>query len=605
VPNANFNGAPTFQFTVTDNQGASDATPATATITVNSVNDAPVATTASASGNEDAASIPITLTGTDVDGTIASVTLTSLPANGTLYSDAGLTTLAAISTPYAGASHTFYFVPNANFNGAPTFQFTVTDNQAASDATPATATITVNSVNDAPVATTASGSGNEDATSIPITLTGTDVDGTIASVTLTTLPANGTLYTDAGLTTLAAISTPYAGTSHTFYFVPDANFNGAPTFQFTVTDNQGASDASAATATITVNAVNDPPGAITDTNAGANTIPENSANGTAVGVTAHAVDPDGDTVTYSLTDDAGGRFTINGSTGVVTVANGALLDFETNASHNITVQASSTGGTSTQGFTIAVSNVNEPPGTITDTNGGTNTIPENSANGTAVGVTAHAVDPEGDAITYSLTDDAGGRFTINGSTGVVTVADGTLLNFETATSHNITVQASSTGGTSTQGFTIAVSNVNEPPGTITDTNGGTNTIPENSANGTAVGVTAHAVDPEGDAITYSLTDDAGGRFTINGSTGVVTVADGTLLNFETATSHNITVQASSTGGTSTQGFTIAVSNVNEPLAPSPTPTAAPTRYPRTRPTARRSASLLTPWTPKATPSPTA
>jgi hypothetical protein len=258
-PPPNFNGAPTFQFTVTDNQGASDISPATATITVNSVNDAPVASTASASGNEDATSIPITLTGTDVDGTIASVTLTSLPSNGTLYTDAGLTTVAAISTPYAGSSVTLYFVPNANFNGAPTFQFTVTDNQGASDGSPATATITVNSVNDAPVASTASASGSEDATSIPITLTGTDVDGTIASVTLTSLPGNGTLYTDVGLATLAAISTPYAGTSHTFYFVPDANFNGAPTFQFTVTDNQAASDPSPATATITVNAVNDAP----------------------------------------------------------------------------------------------------------------------------------------------------------------------------------------------------------------------------------------------------------------------------------------------------------------------------------------------------------
>jgi predicted enzyme related to lactoylglutathione lyase len=212
------------------------------------------------------------------------------------------------------------------------------------------------------------------------------------------------------------------------------------------------------------------------------------------------VDPEGDAITYSLTDDAGGRFTINGSTGVVTVANGVLLDFETNTSHNITVQASSTGGTSTQGFTIAVSNVNEPPGTITDTNGGTNTIPENSANGTAVGVTAHAVDPEGDTITYSLTDDAGGRFTINGSTGVVTVADGTLLNFEAATSHNITVHASSTGGTSDQIFSIAVTNVNEGPGIIGDNDGTANLIAENATNGDTVGITAHAIDPEGDTV---------------------------------------------------------------------------------------------------------
>ena len=52
----------------------------------------------------------------------------------------------------------------------------------------------------------------------------------------------------------------------------------------------------------------------------------------------HAPDP-GDTVTYSLTDDAGGRFAIHPTTGVVTVANGALLNYETAASHGITVKA--------------------------------------------------------------------------------------------------------------------------------------------------------------------------------------------------------------------------------------------------------------------------
>ena len=48
---------------------------------------------------------------------------------------------------------------------------------------------------------------------------------------------------------------------------------------------------------------------ITDSNVSGNSVSESAANGTAVGVTALATDADGtDTVTYSLTDDAGGRF---------------------------------------------------------------------------------------------------------------------------------------------------------------------------------------------------------------------------------------------------------------------------------------------------------
>src|SRR5213075_693612 len=70
-------------------------------------------------------------------------------------------------------------------------------------------------------------------------------------------------------------------------------------------------------------------------------------------------DPDNDPLTYSLTDSAGGRFAINASSGVVTVANGALL---TASGQTITVQVSDgRGGTSSASFTITVTPPNHPP----------------------------------------------------------------------------------------------------------------------------------------------------------------------------------------------------------------------------------------------------
>ena len=83
--------------------------------------------------------------------------------------------------------------------------------------------------------------------------------------------------------------------------------------------------------------------AVTDSDATANAVDENAANGTVVGVTALARDADAtnNTITYTLDDNAGGRFTIDGSTGVVTVADGTLLDREAAASHDITVRATS------------------------------------------------------------------------------------------------------------------------------------------------------------------------------------------------------------------------------------------------------------------------
>ena len=95
-------------------------------------------------------------------------------------------------------------------------------------------------------------------------------------------------------------------------------------------------------------------------------------------------------------------------------------------------------------------------------NGGS--VAKNVANGTAVG-TVVGVDPDvGAVLTYSLTDNAGGRFAINATTGQVTVANGTLLNFEAAASHSVTVRVTDQGGlTFDKAFTVNVTNVNEAP----------------------------------------------------------------------------------------------------------------------------------------------
>ena len=315
--------------------------------------------------------------------------------------------------------------------------------------------------------------------------------------------------------------------------------------------------------------------AVSDTDAAADSVGEEAANGSVVGITALATDTDGtDSVSYSLTDDAGGRFAINATTGVVTVADASLLDYETTTSHNITIRATSTdGSTSDQVFAIGISDDDTEfsVSAVSDTDAAADSVGESVANGTVVGVTALASDDDdSDAISYSLTDDAGGRFAINATTGVVTVADASLLDHETATSHNITVRATSTdGSTSDQVFAIGISDDNTEfsVGAVSDVDVAVfqNATSESAANGTAVGITASASDADGsDTVTYSLTDDAGGRYQIDANSGVVTVADNSLLDFETATSHNITVQATSTdGSTSAQTFTVNVVDANE------------------------------------------
>nr|WP_298688236.1 DUF5801 repeats-in-toxin domain-containing protein [uncultured Dongia sp.] len=135
------------------------------------------------------------------------------------------------------------------------FDYWVTDTD--NDPVEGTLTVTVLNVaaNEAPAATNVNASGNED-TVITVTLAGTDSDGTIAAFKLATLPANGTLYLADGVT-LAQIGVEYA--SGSFKFQPSANYNGPASFTYTVKDDDGAFDATAATASITVNPVNDAP----------------------------------------------------------------------------------------------------------------------------------------------------------------------------------------------------------------------------------------------------------------------------------------------------------------------------------------------------------
>src|SRR5439155_1118338 len=157
------------------------------------------------------------------------------------------------------------------------------------------------------------------------------------------------------------------------------------------------------------------------------------------------------------------------------------------------------------------------------------------------------------------TDNAGGRFAIDSGTGVVTVLDASLLNYESATSHTITVQATDgTTPSTTQNFSIAVTNV--APTTPTDSDGATGGSIQATgvSNGDAVGITAHSTDVNGGTLTYSLTNSAGGLFAINSSTGVVTVANAAGLG---ASSYTITARASDgTAFSGTQDFTITVNH---------------------------------------------
>src|SRR5207244_11903277 len=117
---------------------------------------------------------------------------------------------------------------------------TLSGTDAALTSAAATVSITVTAVNDAPVANAQSVTTAED-TAAAIVLTGSDVDGDALTYVVATQPAHGTL----------------TGTAPNVTYTPALNYNGPDSFTFTVKDATLVS--TAATVTITVTPVTDPP----------------------------------------------------------------------------------------------------------------------------------------------------------------------------------------------------------------------------------------------------------------------------------------------------------------------------------------------------------
>ncbi|PUA81131.1 Ig-like domain-containing protein [Nocardioides currus] len=264
TPNANYNGTDSFTYTVTD--GAT----ATVAVTVNAVDDKPVAHDDEVTVTEDdpAAVVDVLANDTDIDGGPKHVASVGAAAHGTVTLVDGVVS----------------YRPNANHAGSDSFTYTVNGGSSA------TVDITVSAVDDAPVAVADSAAVAEDAsaTAINVLANDTDIDGGPKAIMSATNPAHGTVVITGG------------GSGLTYR--PAANYNGADSFTYTL--NGG----STATVSITVTAVDDAPVAVND----AYTVSEDS-NATTLPVLANDADIDGGPKTITaVTQPANGTVTITG-----------------------------------------------------------------------------------------------------------------------------------------------------------------------------------------------------------------------------------------------------------------------------------------------------
>jgi len=266
TPALNYSGPDSFTYTVSDGNGGADT--ATVSVNVTPVQDAPVAGDDAASVAEDSAANTINVLVNDFD------------ADGDLLVVAGVTqgTNGTVANNGANVSYT----PDANFFGADTFTYTVSDGQGGFDT--ATVNVTVTSVNDAPVAVDDSYSMGQDTTldtpAPGVLANDTDVEVTPLTAVLVTSTSNGLL-----------VFNP----DGSFMYTPNPGFLGVDTFTYKADDGTDESDVS--TVTITVADTQGP--TLTSTLAQTSFWPP-SYNLVNVGLTVNATDNSGDPVTTQV-----------------------------------------------------------------------------------------------------------------------------------------------------------------------------------------------------------------------------------------------------------------------------------------------------------------
>jgi VCBS repeat-containing protein len=314
TPNPNYYGSDSFSYKLND--GEVDGNVAIVSITVASVNDAPIAGDGSATTDEDAF-VGGQLTSSDIDGGAPKYAVSTGPAHGTLVVDEN--------------TGTYSYTPATNYNGPDSFTFSVSDGNGGADT--GDVNITVTPVNDPPVAADGSATTDEDA-AVTGSVSSTDIDGGAPKYAVSTGPAHGTLVLDEN--------------TGTFIYTPAANYNGPDSFTFSVSDGNGGADTG--DVNITVTPVNDSPVA----NDGSEATPED----TPLAGTASSSDIDGPEAAYTVATGP--------AHGVVTLNPNGTYSYTPNENYNgpdsftFTVNDGN-GGSDTGQVSINVTPVNDPP----------------------------------------------------------------------------------------------------------------------------------------------------------------------------------------------------------------------------------------------------
>jgi hypothetical protein len=346
----------------TANGGDDLSDPQTFLVTVDPLNDNPIANPDNKSTAEDTPlSFPASdLTSNDLPGPSNEITQTLSVSNVTTTIDShGTVSLTSGSITYT---------PESNFNGLASFEYTVCDDGVPVLCSTGTVNVAVSSSNDPPIANPDTKNAIEDT---PLTFPSSDLtvndspgaaDESTQSLSVTdviaTINTHGNVSLNSGNVT----------------YVPETNINGAISFQYTVCDNGVPIQCVPGTTNVTVAAVNDPPSftrgpdQTLNEDSGATTVPN-----WATAISRGPTDEASQTLTFIVTNDNPSLFstapTIN-SAGTLTFATAA----NANGLAHATVVLQDSGSSAPpndntsdpQTFTITINPTNDPPVALSD-----------------------------------------------------------------------------------------------------------------------------------------------------------------------------------------------------------------------------------------------
>ncbi|MFP6789806.1 MAG: Ig-like domain-containing protein, partial [Thalassolituus sp.] len=416
TPTANFSGSDSFVVAVSDGELVATIT---VNVTVTEAGDAPVITegeNVSLTTNEDNLVITV-LNATDLDTDAANLSWSANDA-----------TNGQASVSGSGLTQTVTYIPNANFSGNDSFIVTVSDG-VLSDMI--TVSVTVNSVNDAPVITSVPNTSATEAVVYSYAATASDVEGDTLTWSLTEAPAGMEIDADTGVISW----TP-------------GNAATNPTVVIQVSDGAARSTQ---TFVIEIGAVNDAP-VITE----GDTAQINTSEDTLGSVTLNATDADSATLTWSVVSVASnGSASVSGNGLSKTVNYTPNADFSGTDSFVVAVSDGSLADTIA--ISVNVAAVNDAPVFISAPS-------TNAIEASLYQYTAQVSDADdannGTDLTFTLTQAPEGM-TVS-TTGVVQWTPGS-----TVTTADVTLEVIDGGEdgavAAVQSWTITVGSVNDSP----------------------------------------------------------------------------------------------------------------------------------------------